>query len=128
MKWIKFLLIAMILVFTISVILVDRKINIAVTNTTDKEIIKVSKVSLNVEKNKPMKADIGYSMFPMNFYNFNAKLGFQKILVNCPDLKISQEFKIFTIYKNNVDFEFTKDTDDNYILIDRNSWFRLTYE
>ncbi len=125
MKWAKIILIAIIAIFIISLIVVDRKLNIAVTNTSDKEVIQVS---LNVENNKPKKINTGYSMFPINFYDFDAKLGFQKILVNCPDLHITKEIKIFTLYRNNVDIEFTKGMDDKYILIDRNSWFRLTYE
>lgn len=125
MKWIKFFLLGLIITFIISLVVVDRKINIAVTNSTNKDIIQVA---MNVERNKPMKTKIGYSMFPMNFYNFDAKLGFQRILVNCTDLNISKEIKVFTLYKNNVDIEFTTDLDDKYIMIYRNSWFRLTFE
>jgi hypothetical protein len=125
MKWIKISIISIILVFVISLLVFDRKINIAINNTTDKEVIKVK---LDVEKNKPMNTEIGYSMFPMNSYDFEGKLGFQTIHINCPDLGLSKQIRIFTLYKNDVHFEFTTDTDGKYILIDRNSWFGLMYQ
>lgn len=125
MKWIKILFITLIGLFIISLFVVDKKLDISVTNTTDKDSITVS---LNINEKKPIKTKIGYSMFPKNFYNLESNFGFQRIRIDCSDLKISKEIKVFTVYNNHLDFEFTTDLDNNYILIDRKSWFKLTYE
>ncbi|MGE0090629.1 MAG: hypothetical protein AB7S50_14245 [Bacteroidales bacterium] len=125
MNWSKIILITITLTFFVSLILVDRKINIAITNTTDNDTIRVY---LNIERNKTVEASIVNSIHPKFSQDFEAKCGFQKITVKCPELGISKDITIFNIYKNNIEFEFTKDVNDNHILVIRNSWFELNYE
>ena len=125
MKWSKTILITITLTFFVSLVLVDRKINIAITNTTDNDTIRVY---LNIERNKTVEANIVNSIHPKFTQDFEAKRRFQKITVKCPELGISKDITIFNIYKNNIEFEFTKDANDNHILLIRNSWFELNYE
>ena len=56
-------------------------------------------------------------MFPMKFYNFDAKLELQRILINCVDLGVSKEINLFTLCKNRMGIEFTKDLGNKYELI-----------
>lgn len=125
MKWIKKTLVAVVVLFIASLFIVNKEINVAITNSADPKGVHVS---LTVEGYTPADVEIEYSMLPINVYSFYTKLGFKKIAVRCDDLKIHKEIEVFVLYKNNIDFEFTKDIEGNYVLLDRNSWFSLAYE
>jgi len=125
MRWKIYILILIVIGFISSLIFSKPDLSLAITNSTEKEFINVY---VDLKDHKPSGYKIGKSMFPLEFYHFDTKVGFNKIMIDCPDLKISENIWIFTLYKNIVDIEFTTGFDDKPVFLVRKSWISLTYE
>ena len=124
MKWKLYIAILLASGFVLSLIFSKPDLYLALNNSTDKEFLYAY---VELRNHKPTGYKVEKSMFPVEFHQYDTKVGFNRIMIDCPDLNISENIWIFTLYKNIVDIEFTTGLDDQPVILIRKSWFRLTY-
>jgi hypothetical protein len=102
--------------------------NILVTYQNSIET-KVLNIELFLDGKKIENKEVVYSYrFPKESSLLNSGFGFHTIKVKCNDLKLEKSVKVFTLFKNNVEFEFIRTIENGFDVIARDSWFTLVYE
>lgn len=125
MKTYQKVLASFVILFLFSLLITDRYISISLSNMAYDGL---HDVTIVVDDNEPIHTKIGKSMLPWAFYDFKTPIGFRKIIIESDDFDISKEIKIFSLYRNYIDVEFSRGFDGDTTLIVRKSWSRLAYE
>ena len=107
-------------------VLTPKKINVFYLNSIE---TKVLKITLFLDGNEIEKNEIVYSyLFPQKASGLYVNLGYHDIKIKCDELKIEKSVKVFALFRNNIEFEFTGNDEDGFNVIERDSWFDLVYE
>ncbi len=125
MNKIKIVLFFVLILFIFSVIFSERSVFITFTNNTYKKNIEVS---LYFEDTLAYKTNLKNNLFISDNVDLYSSLGFKKVKVICEELHLEKEIKIFSIYNNYIDFDFSPNFDNSNIIIVRNSWSPLIFE
>lgn len=125
MKWFNTIIIFSLVILIGSLIIVNKEIYITLSNSSNIDTITFR---LNVNENEPIIAKIVRSTLPNREFGFDARLGIQKINVNCIELGINKEIEVFTLFKNYIDIEIVNDLNDENVILSRKSWFKLKFE
>ena len=125
MRKIKF--IALLLICLLVMLLLTKKdVNINYTNSIDSKVLTVK---LFLDGKQIENKEIAYSYFyPSKSSKINASLGYHNIKIQCDELNLEKNIKVFSLYKNYIDFEFNGNAEDGFNIIARDSWFALAYE
>ena len=91
---------------------------------------KVLSIKLLIDDKEIENAEVWHSpFFPCKTSNFKRYLGFHNVKIKCKQLGIEKNIRVFTLYKNYINFEFIGNTEEGYEIIERDSWFNnLAYE
>jgi hypothetical protein len=121
-KTFTFLLVVILAIY----LLIPKKIYVFYQNSIE---TKVLNIELFLDGKKIENKEVVYSyMFPKESSLLNSGFGFHTIKVKCNDLKLEKSVKVFTLFKNNVEFEFIGTIENGFDVIARDSWFSLVYE
>ncbi len=90
---------------------------------------KVLNVELTIDGKKIENREVAYSyQFPRETKNLWIGVGNHIVKIKCGELNVEKSVKFFTLFKNNVEFEFTGNTESGFQVIERHSWLPLVYE
>jgi hypothetical protein len=105
---------------------IPKKINVIYQNSIE---TKVLNVKLFLDGKEIENNEIVYSYpFPKKSSRLSVNSGYHTIEIKCSELKIEKSVKVFTPFKNNIEFEFIGNAENGFDVIERNSWFDLVYE
>jgi hypothetical protein len=124
MKLYQKVLAVLFITFLLSLILTDRYVSITLSNLVFDGL---HDVTITVDHNEQVYTKIGKSMLPWGDYHFKTPIGFQNIIIESNDFDIRREIKIFSLYRNYLDVEFSRDSENEITVIVRKSWCRLLY-
>ena len=121
-KIISFLLIAGLLIY----LLIPKTIAVIYQNSIE---TKVLNVELFLDNKKIENKEVVYSfMLTTQTSWLDVGLGYHTIKIKCDELKVEKNVKVFTLFRNYVDFEFIGDAKSGFDVIERDSWSPLSYE
>lgn len=119
------ILAGIVIIFLFSLLITDRYVSISLSNRAYEGL---HDVTIVVDNNEPVYTKIGKSVLPWAFYYFKTPIGFRKIVIESDDFDIRREIKVFSLYRNYLDVEFSRSFEGDTTLIVRKSWSRLVYE
>lgn len=121
----KIILLIFVCAFAILVI-IPKKVNVIYQNSIKTKILNTT---LFLDGKEVEKNEVAYSYpFPCKTCRLSVSSGYHIIKIKCDELSIEKSVKVFTLFKNNVEFEFTGNPEDGFDVIERDSWFDLVYE
>ena len=121
-KIISFLIVAVLAIF----LSIPKKILVIYKNSIE---TKVLNVELFLDGKKMENKEVAYSFaFHNESILLNTNIGYHTITIKCKKLKIEKSLKVFTLFKNNVEFEFIGNEENGFDVIERVSWFSLVLE
>jgi hypothetical protein len=125
MRKIKF--ITLFLICLLVVLLVIKKdVKINYSNSIESKVLTVK---LFLDGKAIENKEVVYSHFwPSESSYLKVGLGYHEVKIKCDELGLEKSVKVFSLYKNYIDFEFVGNTKDGFNIIARDSWFMLVYE
>jgi hypothetical protein len=121
-KIISFILVVSLVVFLI----IPKKILVIYQNSMENKFLNIE---LLLDGKKIENKEIAYSFaFPNESTLLKTNIGFHTILIKSKELKIEKSVKVFTLFKNNIEFEFIGNEENGFDVIERDSWFTLVLE
>ena len=121
-KIISFILVVTLVIFLI----IPKKILVIYHNSMENKFVNVE---LLLDGKKMENKEVAYSFpFPNESTLLKTNIGYHTIAIKCKELKVEKSVQVFTLFNNNIEFEFIGNAENGFDVIARDSWFTLVLE